>query len=79
MDETTYKDLTQVTYDRVANASYIQFGELADDMKPLRTKRVFVQKGRFELLIDLTPDGALFGIEILGSNEALPARAPSVD
>lgn len=79
MDENTYRDLTQVTYDPIANAAYVQFGELTDDMKPLRTRQVFVQRGRFELLIDLTSDGALIGIEILGANEALTARAHSVE
>ena len=71
MDQATYRALVTVTYDPVADASYIQFGELVEEMKPLKTRRVLVQNGRFEVMIDLASDGSLFGIEILGADEAL--------
>jgi uncharacterized protein YuzE len=53
----------KLTYDPRANAAYIRLREKAGDVKTIKVTD--------DLLIDISPDGSVFGIELLNANEQL--------
>ena len=53
----------KLTYDPRANAAYIRLREKAGDVKTIKITD--------DLLIDISPDGSVFGIELLNANEQL--------
>ena len=56
----------KITYDSEADALYIQF----QDGKVGKTRKI--EEG---VLIDIDKDGKLFGIEVVGLSERMPAKA----
>lgn len=52
-----------ITYDKKYNIGYIQLREKTTDIQTLHISD--------ELNIDLSPDGAIYGIELLNANEQL--------
>jgi uncharacterized protein YuzE len=54
----------EITYDEVADALYIQFQPTQEVKETIKL--------RDGILIDIAPDGRLFGIEILEVKERLP-------
>ena len=53
----------KLTYDPKANAAYIRLREKSGDVKTIRVTE--------DLLIDISADGSVFGIELLNANEQL--------
>ncbi len=53
----------KLTYDPKYNVAYIQFREKTGDVETIRLSD--------ELLIDLAPDGAVYGVELLNANEQI--------
>jgi len=53
----------QFTYDPRYNVAYIRFGDKRADVEAVRVGD--------ELIVDMTPDGAIYGIELLNANEQL--------
>ena len=58
----------KVSYDPRHNIAYIRLAE--------KTEQVETVKVSDELNVDLTPDGRIFGIELLNANEQLQTLAP---
>jgi uncharacterized protein YuzE len=58
----------KVTYDPRHNIAYIRLAE--------KTAQVETVKVSDELNVDLTPDGRIFGIELLNANEQLQVLSP---
>jgi len=57
-----------LTYDLRSNAAHIRFREMRARVESLRISD--------ELVVDMTPDGTVYGIELLNANEQL-RRGPS--
>lgn len=55
--------IVKVTYDSRYNIAYLRFREKREDVESLKLSE--------EILIDLAPDGTLYGIELLNANEQL--------
>jgi Uncharacterized conserved small protein len=55
----------KVTYDPRYNIAYLRFREKEEEVETLKLSD--------EILIDLAPDGNLYGIELLNANEQLKA------
>ncbi len=55
----------KVTYDPRYNIAYLRFREKQEEVETLKLSD--------EILIDLAPDGTLYGIELLNANEQLKA------
>jgi uncharacterized protein YuzE len=53
----------KLTYDPKANAAYIRLREKSGDVKTIKVTE--------DLLIDISADGSVFGIELLNANEQL--------
>jgi uncharacterized protein YuzE len=53
----------RLTYDLRHNIAYIRFHEKRADVEAIRISE--------ELIVDLAPDGAVYGIELLNANEQL--------
>ena len=53
----------KITYDPKYNISYIKFGE---SMKEVETIKI-----SDEVNIDISPDGKIYGVELLNANEQL--------
>jgi len=53
----------RVTYDPKANVAYIRLREKAGDVQTIKVTE--------EVWVDIAPDGAVFGIELLNANEQL--------
>ena len=53
----------RLTYDPKANAAYIRLRKKAGDVETIKISD--------DLLIDISPDGSVFGIELLNANEQL--------
>jgi len=53
----------KLTYDPRYNVAYIRFHEKREDVESLRISD--------ELVVDLAPDGTVYGIELLNANEQL--------
>lgn len=53
----------RLTYDPRYNIAYIRFGEKKPGVETIRVSD--------ELNVDLTPDGKIYGIELLNANEQL--------
>jgi uncharacterized protein YuzE len=53
----------KLTYDPRYNVAYIRFHEKRDDVESLRISD--------ELVVDMAPDGTVYGIELLNANEQL--------
>ena len=53
----------RVTYDQKANVAYIRFPEKAGEAQTIKVTE--------DVLVDIAPDGAVFGIELLNANEQL--------
>ncbi len=53
----------KLTYDPRYNVAYIRFQEKRDMVEAIRVSD--------ELVIDISPDGTLYGIELLNANEQL--------
>lgn len=53
----------KLTYDPKANAAYIRLREKSGDVETIKVTD--------DLLIDISPDGSVFGIELLNANEQL--------
>ena len=51
------------TYDPRYNIAYIRFHEKSSDVETIRISN--------ELCVDMAPDGAVYGIELLNANEQL--------
>jgi uncharacterized protein YuzE len=51
------------TYDPRYNVAYIRFQEKLAEVEPIRISD--------ELVVDMAPDGTVFGIELLNANEQL--------
>jgi uncharacterized protein YuzE len=51
------------TYDPRYNVAYIRFGEKRTDVEPVRISD--------ECVVDVAPDGKVYGIELLNANEQL--------
>jgi uncharacterized protein YuzE len=51
------------TYDRRYNIAYIRFHEKRPDVEAIRISD--------ELIVDIAPDGKVYGIELLNANEQL--------
>lgn len=58
----------KLTYDPRYNIAYIRFREKAMNIQAIRISD--------ELIIDLAPDGRLYGIELLNANEQLQPDTP---
>jgi uncharacterized protein YuzE len=52
-----------ITYDPRYNVAYIRFAEKCEDVETIR-----ISDG---LLVDVSPDGTIYGIELLNANEQL--------
>jgi uncharacterized protein YuzE len=59
----------RLTYDPKHNIGYIRFREKTGEVKTLRISD--------ELNIDISPDGSVYGIELLNANEQLAEGAPA--
>lgn len=59
-----------LTYDAEANAAYL---ELAPRNTEARKRQVWASPEglKFDLVLDLDPDGRLLGVEIIGARDAL--------
>lgn len=55
----------KVTYDPRYNIAYLRFREKQEEVETLKLSD--------EILIDLSPDGTLYGIDLLNANEQLKA------
>jgi uncharacterized protein YuzE len=55
----------KITYDPRYNIAYLRFREKLEDVETIRLSE--------EILIDLAPDGTLYGIELLNANAQLKA------
>lgn len=55
----------KVTYDPRYNIAYLCFREKSQEVETLKLSE--------EILVDLAPDGTLYGIELLNANEQLSA------
>lgn len=55
----------KVTYDPRYNIAYLRFRDKQEEVETLKLSD--------EILIDLAPDGTLYGIELLNANEQLKA------
>ncbi|MDE3090047.1 MAG: DUF2283 domain-containing protein [Chloroflexota bacterium] len=53
----------RVTYDPRRNIAYIRFHEKRADVEAIRISE--------ELVVDMAPDGTVYGIELLNANEQL--------
>ncbi len=53
----------KLTYDPRYNVAYIRFHEKREDVESLRISD--------ELVVDIAPDGTVYGIELLNANEQL--------
>lgn len=53
----------KLTYDPRYNVAYIRFHEKREDVESLRISD--------ELVVDVAPDGKVYGIELLNANEQL--------
>ena len=53
----------KLTYDREYNVAYIQFREKTGEVDTIRLSD--------EVLIDIAPDGSVYGVELLNANEQL--------
>ncbi|CAN5580106.1 hypothetical protein BH24GEM3_BH24GEM3_18240 [soil metagenome] len=53
----------RLSYDPRYNVAYLRFQEKHAEVETLRISE--------ELLVDMTPDGVLYGIELLNANEQL--------
>ena len=53
----------RLTYDPRQNIAYIRFHEKRADVESIRISE--------ELIVDLAPDGTVYGIELLNANEQL--------
>ena len=51
------------TYDPRYNVAYIRFHEKTNEVEPIRISN--------ELIVDVSPDGTVYGIELLNANEQL--------
>ena len=56
-------NIMKFTYDPRYNVAYIRFSEKGLDVETVRVSD--------ELNVDLTPDGKIYGIELLNTNEQL--------
>ena len=54
------------TYDPQHNIAYLQFQERQSEVEAVRISD--------QLILDLAPDGSLYGIELLNANEQLEAQ-----
>jgi uncharacterized protein YuzE len=57
----------RLTYDPRYNIAYIRFQEKRTDVETVRI--------RDELVVDMAPDGTIYGIELLNANEQLQRDA----
>jgi uncharacterized protein YuzE len=55
----------KVTYDPRYNIAYLRFREAREEVETIRLSE--------EILVDLAPDGTLYGIELLNANAQLSA------
>jgi uncharacterized protein YuzE len=53
----------KLTYDPRYNVAYIRFGEKTAEVESIRLSD--------EIVVDIAPDGTLYGIELLNANEQL--------
>jgi len=53
----------KITYDTQYNIGYIRFSEKKDEGESIRLSD--------ELVVDIAPDGTVYGIELLNANEQL--------
>jgi len=53
----------RITYDPKHNIAYVRFGEKQGEVDTIRVSD--------ELIIDMAPDGVIYGIELLNANEQL--------
>ena len=53
----------KLTYDPKANVAYIRLREKSGDVDTIKVTE--------DMLIDISPDGSVFGIELLNANEQL--------
>ena len=53
----------KLTYDSRHNIAYIRFQEKRSDVEAVRVSE--------ELIVDMAPDGTIYGIELLNANEQL--------
>ena len=51
------------TYDPRYNVAYIRFHKKTNEVEPIRISN--------ELIVDMSPDGTVYGIELLKANEQL--------
>ena len=56
-------DRMQITYDPKYNVAYIRLREKTSEVETIRVSD--------EILIDISPDGKVYGIELLNANELL--------
>ncbi len=56
-------DRMQITYDPKYNVAYIRLREKTGEVETIRVSD--------EILIDISPDGKVYGIELLNANELL--------
>jgi uncharacterized protein YuzE len=56
--------IMKISYDPRYNIAYIQFREKASEVETIRISD--------EVNIDISPDGKIYGIELLNANEQLP-------
>lgn len=59
-----------ITYDAEANAAYIELNA-GDEIQAVRQVSAYVSKDDYEVILDLSKDGYLLGIEIIGARSAL--------
>jgi uncharacterized protein YuzE len=55
--------MMKLTYDPRHNVAYIRFGEKTAEVESIRLSD--------ELVVDIAPDGTVYGIELLNANEQL--------
>jgi uncharacterized protein YuzE len=53
----------RLTYDPTHNIAYIRFGQKPVDVQSIRISE--------EMIVDIAPDGTVYGIELLNANEQL--------
>ena len=58
------RKIMKISYDPRYNIAYIQFREKASEVETIRISD--------EVNIDISPDGKIYGIELLNANEQLP-------
>ncbi|WP_448390336.1 DUF2283 domain-containing protein [Microbacterium aurum] len=69
----------KLSYDREANAAYLQIGDSIEPGESVRQLEVRGEDGGFgQFILDFDSDGKLLGLEILFASDVLPSSVLEV-